>query len=109
MRWYLSGPMSGLPDFNRPAFREAARRLRDAGAEVLNPVELCPPGLSWDEAMAIDLAALETAGGVIVLPGWEQSRGARREVAFAELRGMLIVSWDLWWAFQGRDSVNDGA
>lgn len=30
-RLYVAGPMSGLPDHNYPAFREAATRLRDLG------------------------------------------------------------------------------
>nr|WP_031942667.1 DUF4406 domain-containing protein [Sulfobacillus thermotolerans]AEP14300.1 putative bacteriophage-related protein [Sulfobacillus thermotolerans] len=96
MRWYLSGPMTGLPDYNRAAFHAAAARIRAAGHEVLNPAELCPPGISWEEAMAIDLAALDTAEGVITLPGWERSRGARIEVQRARQQGLPVHALRHW-------------
>lgn len=37
---YLSGPMTGLPDLNRPAFDAAARLLRGKGLTVYNPAAL---------------------------------------------------------------------
>ena len=37
MRLYLAGPMSGIKDFNFPAFNEAAEHLRKLGYEVFNP------------------------------------------------------------------------
>ena len=37
---YLSGPMTGLPDFNRPAFHAAAAALRAQGYVVINPAEV---------------------------------------------------------------------
>ena len=39
MRLYLAGPMSGIKDFNFPAFNEAAEHLRKLGYEVFNPAE----------------------------------------------------------------------
>lgn len=96
MRWYLSGPMTGLPDFNRPAFHQAAAVVRAAGQTVWNPAALCPPGLGWKAAMRIDLVALKRAEGLILLPGWERSRGARIERRRARARGLPIYRWEDW-------------
>ncbi len=38
-RIYLAGPMTGLPDYNFPAFMKAAAYLRSQGAIVFNPAE----------------------------------------------------------------------
>lgn len=37
MRIYLSGPITNIPDCNRPAFDVAAKRLREQGHFVINP------------------------------------------------------------------------
>ena len=40
MRVYISGPMSGLPELNFPAFHAAAASLRAKGLDVVNPAEI---------------------------------------------------------------------
>lgn len=40
MRIYISGPMTGLPDGNIPAFNAAAERLRTEGHFVINPADI---------------------------------------------------------------------
>lgn len=42
MRIYLSGPMTGCPNLNRPAFDAAERRLTAQGHFVINPHDLTP-------------------------------------------------------------------
>ncbi len=37
---YIAGPMTGIKNLNRPAFRAAAKRLRSLGFRVVNPHEL---------------------------------------------------------------------
>ena len=37
---YLSGPMTGIPNYNREAFNDAARRWQGAGFRVNNPAQL---------------------------------------------------------------------
>ena len=90
---YLSGPMTGLPDNGYPAFEAAAERLRSQGVQVISPHEITPPGAgpwSWEAHMRVDLAALLTADVIVMLPGWETSRGARLEKAVAEAIAMPV-------------------
>ena len=83
-RCYIAGPMSGLPEMNFPAFAAAARDLRARGWDAVSPAEVNPdPGMTWHEAMKRDIPALLTCEAVVVLPGWEKSRGAKVEVGLA--------------------------
>ncbi|NIY47298.1 DUF4406 domain-containing protein [Cedecea colo] len=66
MKIYIAGPMSGLPDFNRAAFNEAAYIKACYGHVVLNPAVL-PGGLEQHEYMDICLAMLRCADSIIML------------------------------------------
>lgn len=87
-RIYLSGPMSGLPELNFPAFAAEAARLRGLGFEVVNPAEINPEGGTWHECMRRDVAALVTCDHVATLPDWEKSQGATLEVYLADRLGI---------------------
>lgn len=91
MRIYISGPMTGLPNDNRPAFREMAATLRSLGHEVVSPDELDTthgPRNSHAEYMRRDIPLLATCDAIVTLPGWGLSVGARAEVYNAELMGI---------------------
>ncbi len=76
-RVYIAGPMSGLPEYNYPAFHAAAKRLRDLGFDVSNPAENPePPCGTWLGYMRMALAQLVTCDGVALLTDWQNSRGA---------------------------------
>jgi len=48
MRIYIAGPMTGLPEFNYPAFNAAAEYLRSLGHHVENPADNPVPACkSW--------------------------------------------------------------
>ena len=99
MKLYLSGPMSGYPLYNYPSFLDAAKILRDKGHTVFNPAERdlskgfnpeIDPPKPFVEYMREDLPAVMDAEAVVVLPGWENSKGANLEVTVARECGIPI-------------------
>ena len=93
MKVYVSGPMTGYAEFNYPAFEDACQRLRAAGYEVVSPHEINPPDdeeHEWSWYMRRDIVGLMEAEGVVVLPGWEASRGAALETYIAKAMGMPV-------------------
>jgi len=95
MKIYLSGPMSGYHDMNREAFKNATLDLRQQGHEVTNPVETdCAVDSGrWSDFLKKDIALLTTCDTVVVLPGWEDSKGARLEVFTAFDLGLAIYRY----------------
>lgn len=94
---YIAGPMTGLPDFNYPAFFDAARRLRAAGYGVENPAENKPEDTaSWLAYMRMSLVQISRADGLALLPGWQDSRGARIEAKLADDLGLRLWGVDEW-------------
>lgn len=88
-RLYLAGPMSGLEDFNYPAFNEAAANLRALGFVVENPAENAAPTCgSWVGYMRLAITQMLTCDCVAFLPYWEASNGAQVEHALAKELGI---------------------
>lgn len=102
MRVYLAGPMSSMPQMNFPAFYTAAVRLRELGWDVVSPAELddeqdaaialrseTHPTKTWGDFLARDVKIIADGGieGIVFLPRWWQSRGARLEATIGLLQG----------------------
>jgi len=105
--YYLTGRMTGIPQFNFPAFTAAAAALRSKGFELIVPSEQDSPelqaycrasldgewpvggsvgGETWGDVLARDVKIVaDKCRGLILLPGWEKSRGARLECFVALL------------------------
>ncbi len=94
---YLSGPITGNKDYKQQ-FARAAEQLAGEGYKVINPAALdaaVPEGtLTYEQIVAIDLELLALADCLIQLPGWEDSRGANRELGFALGTGMDVYVLD---------------
>lgn len=105
-RWYLAGPMSGLPCSNFPTFMKAAAQLRARGLEIVSPAELDDPetvrrslaneptGQTWGDFLSRDVKIIaDQCTGIILLPGWNKSRGARLEAVVALLCGHKFMRY----------------
>ena len=89
---YISGPITGIADNNVPAFNAAAAELRARGYEVVNPVESdCECQNVWTEYLKKDIKQMLECDAVVVLNGWNNSRGARLEVYIATCLGLPIL------------------
>lgn len=106
-RTYICGPMSGYPDLNEPAFRDAAASVVERFGDFTvvphdvrprDHVRPCPPGptaiTQGEHSVACylraDLTALLTCDRIYVLDGWEASVGARLEIQVAAACGLQI-------------------
>ena len=90
-RLYISGPVTGIENDNIQAFEDARRKLRRYYMVDI-PHEYVYAGAPHEEAMVILVHQLTSNkysyvhdkrvnryDGVALLPGWEQSEGARLE------------------------------
>lgn len=114
---YIAGPMRGIEAYNFPEFFAAEKQLLSLGLSVFNPArndvntyglgEMLdadptgrsagqwlldnPQGFDLRHALADDLQFITlTADMLVVLPGWEKSKGARAEVATARALGIPV-------------------
>lgn len=118
VRYYLSGPMRGYPRYNFPLFHRVAALLRAQHYDIVSPAELdsesvraiaerSPGGTECDrdghlggetagQILARDVRVIhDECGGIILLPGWERSRGARLEAFVALLQtDFTFLRWD---------------
>lgn len=91
-RIYISGPITGLKrETVTENFKAAERAIRELLGEdwaIINPSEVYPgvdeEELSHDEWMTIDLALLQMCDAIFMLPGWQRSDGAVRELDLAQ-------------------------
>ena len=82
MKIYISGAISGTNDFTK-RFSEAAERIRAAGHEPINPLDLNtilrPETTTWEQYMMADLGLLRASDAAYFMPGWANSAGATVE------------------------------
>jgi hypothetical protein len=95
---YVSGPMTGHPEWNFPAFGKASKVLRSAGFHVVSPAEnwAGATDVPREVCMKLDLHQVLASDGVAVLPGWEDSHGAVTEVRVAQEIGLRVMTVDEW-------------
>lgn len=89
---YLSGPITGYDmEERRKTFDAAAALIADMGMKAVNPMDGYVEGMDWEECMREDIAKLVRCDGIAMLPGWEDSKGARLEFDIAMALGMGYI------------------
>ncbi|AUR94647.1 protein of unknown function DUF4406 [Vibrio phage 1.197.A._10N.286.54.F2] len=87
---YIAGPMTGYENYNRESFNSAAHCCLGNGAVPLNPAIL-PDGLTQGQYMDICFAMIRAADAIYLLRGYEESKGAMAELAYAEKLELEVV------------------
>lgn len=95
---YIAGPVTGLPDRNRPAFEEARLVVeRITGAHVTIPHDFVKESDVETTAMVLcvvaicDTVKLGVPFFVVLLPGWRESLGTAVEAALARQLRVPVV------------------
>lgn len=92
---YISGPITGTKDYLEK-FKdiETALVLVHQGVEVINPAKVnanLPESTTWEEYMRMSLCMLSMCDGIYMMEGWQQSRGATLEYAYAKGMGITVL------------------
>lgn len=93
MKVYITGPMTGVPNFNRVAFLKAEALLTNLGYQVVNPARLDGGDTtqSWLYYILRDLYFLSQCDAIYQLPNWKKSTGAMVEFLVAQKLGLKIL------------------
>lgn len=98
---YLSGPITGTEDFkDRFEFGEIKvhQKFGDA-ARAINPVKIAeqlPESITYEEIMQICFDTIRACEVVLLMPGWEDSKGCNQEYGYAIGIGKEVAKWEEW-------------
>lgn len=102
---FISGPMTGLPDFNFPRFNLVAKQLEDASIDCINPVDVCKKynketvlsdPVKFQEMIDEQQRLERECDAILLLDGWHESKGVRLELKTAlELDMKIYLEEDL--------------
>lgn len=96
-RIFISGPMTGVPNY-MVNFAEASLELKDAGyTDIINPAVVnnsLASFLSYSELVEMCYKELDFCDQIYMLHGWENSKGANIELAYAKSRNMEVLFQD---------------
>lgn len=89
---YISGAITGVPNYAN-LFKYWQEKFDSYGIRCINPASLNDsiPALDYEEYMKIDLTYLSMCDIIFMLNGWQNSKGAQRELKYAIENGITIL------------------
>ncbi len=113
MRVYIAGPYT--PNDGKEETRLANIHAASETAKLLlklGHIPFCPQTMTagwedictYDDFLRMDLEWLRMCDAIVLLPGWQTSRGARMEHEEAQRQGLVI--WDIAREIEGSVEVN---
>jgi hypothetical protein len=106
-RIYIAGPMRGVLHFNFPAFDDAKRVLLSHGWAVESPADIDRKVFGFDgtdmtgdepltseflkEVALRDIQTIHDCDAIYLLEGWQNSTGAKAELAYASWIGLDVI------------------
>lgn len=103
MRLYIAGPMTGLPNLNYDAFNDASYKLSKMGHEVYNPATTFNGAyldLPYDIWLREAIRLVSMVNGMVLLSGWDMSKGALTEIHIGLSLGMPFYALGMWNLYQ---------
>lgn len=113
MRGYIACGMTNIPLSNWPHFEAWESKLQAAGWDIVSPTRVDEAvgsvhvvrdnnrhvlsvepthKFNYETILAVDFLALQFCDAIILLPGWESSSGANRELLHAKDLGLQVFT-----------------
>ena len=99
-RVFIAGPMRGYEKYNFPKFDKIEKILKDNGVECVNPGRISRKFKEKDvnsdinvynEMVELQQKAEKTCNAILLLDGWQWSKGVQLEVKTAAELGMQFL------------------
>jgi hypothetical protein len=107
--YYLAGPMTGIEEYNFPAFDKACELLEGRGLTIYSPHRIdhgetpeTRGSLHYSTYLRAGYRLLLDCQGIIMLPNWQESKGAYNEYRIARSLDFPVFEImsleDRWWS-----------
>lgn len=96
LKVYISGPVTGNKEY-KEQFGSMSYLLKREGHGAVNPVQIMEPVrrvLDYKTILNADLELLEGCDAVLFMPGWEDSKGCKKEYDKALRLGLKMFYTD---------------
>lgn len=102
---YLSGPMTGYTkEQYQKHFKEGEAKVKKYFKEleydkilIINPTEKpynVVDGWEYEDVLKIDFTCIDICDAICLLPNWTASKGAQRELKYAESKDKKVYYFD---------------